>query len=162
VHHIVDRRRRPGRIKQLLVDVGLPSDDAFLRRRPRELSGGERQRAALARALACEPRVLILDEPVSALDASVRGQVLNLLLEIRRRTGLAMLIVAHDITLVGRLCSRVAVLAGGKLVEDGPSTRLLEAPSSAAAAQLLAAAGWLETGSARDGRASSRELGRPL
>jgi len=143
IHGLVPRSERRGRGKLLLGEVGLPGEDAFLDRFPRELSGGERQRVALARALASGPRALILDEPVSALDASVRGQVLNLLLELHESAGLAMLLIAHDVRLVARLCSRVAVMAGGRVVEEGPTREVLESPAHEATAELLAAARWL-------------------
>ncbi len=100
VHNLAPRAGRRERSRELLAEVGLPGEDAFLERLPRELSGGERQRVAIARALASGPEALILDEPVSALDVSVRGQVLNLLLELQRRTGMAMLVIAHDVLLV--------------------------------------------------------------
>jgi oligopeptide transport system ATP-binding protein len=143
VHGLVPRGERRGRGKLLLGEVGLPGEDAFLERSPRELSGGERQRVALARALASGPRALILDEPVSALDASVRGQVLNLLLDLQERTRLGMLLIAHDVRLVARLCSRVVVMAGGRVVEEGPTRKVLESPAHGATAELLAAARWL-------------------
>ncbi|TAM51695.1 MAG: ABC transporter ATP-binding protein [Acidobacteria bacterium] len=143
VHHLAPRAARRERIRELLAEVGLPGEDAFLARLPRELSGGERQRVAIARALASRPEALILDEPVSALDVSVRGQVLNLLLSLQRRTGMAMLVIAHDILLVERLCMRVLVLAAGRVVEEGPAARVLTRPAAAATAELLAAARWL-------------------
>ncbi len=143
VHRLVPRGGRRARGKKLLREVGLPGEDAFLDRFPRELSGGERQRVALARALASGPRALILDEPVSALDVSVRGQVLNLLLELHESAGLAMLLIAHDVRLVANLCSRVAVMAGGRIVEEGPTQKVLESPAHPATAQLVEAASWL-------------------
>ena len=143
VHRLVPRGERRSRGKVLLGEVGLPSDDAVLDRLPRALSGGERQRVALARALASGPRALILDEPVSALDVSVRGQVLNVLLELRERAGLAMLLIVHDVRLVARLCGRVAVMAGGRVVEEGPTRRVLENPAHSATLELLEAARWL-------------------
>jgi ABC-type glutathione transport system ATPase component len=143
VHGLVPRYERRKRGKHLLGEVGLPGEDAFFDRSPRGLSGGERQRVALARALASGPRALILDEPVSALDASVRGQVLNLLLDLQDRSGLAMLLIAHDVRLVARLCTRVAVMAGGRVVEEGPTRMVLESSAHEATAELLAAARWL-------------------
>ena len=144
VHRLVARGRRRERCLELLCGVGLPGEGGFLERLPRELSGGERQRLAIARALACEPELLILDEPVSALDVSVRGQVLNLLLELHRSTGLAMVVVAHDLRLVSRLCERVVVVADGKIVEEGEVRQVLSRPAHAVTAELLAAARWLE------------------
>ncbi len=139
------RRVGPGsarreRVAALLRQVGLPAGGGFLGRLPAELSGGERQRVALARALAGEPRVIVLDEPVSALDVSVRGQVLNLLLELQRDAGMAMLVITHDIGLVARLCGRVAVMAGGRVVEEGLPGEVLRHPRSQATAELLSAA----------------------
>ena len=143
VHRLCPRGERRGRGRLLLGEVGLPGEDAFFDRSPRELSGGECQRVALARALATGPRALILDEPVSALDASVRGQVLNLLLDLQERTQLAMLLIAHDVRLVARLCTRVAVMAGGRVVEEGPTRKVLESPIDPATVELGAAARWL-------------------
>jgi peptide/nickel transport system ATP-binding protein len=143
VHRLCHRGERRGRGKLLLGRVGLQGDDAFLERSPHELSGGERQRVALARALATSPRALILDEPVSALDASVRGQVLNLLLDLQELTRLAMLLIVHDVRLVARVCDRVAVMAGGRVVEEGPTRQVLERSTHEATAELLAAAHWL-------------------
>ena len=143
VHDLGARQGRRQRERLLLQEVGVSADEAFLQRRARALSGGERQRVALARALGCGPQALILDEPVSALDASVRGQVLNLLLDLHRRTGLAMLLIAHDVRLVARLCPRVAVMAGGRIVEEGATATVLKSPAHAATAELLSAARWL-------------------
>lgn len=143
VHGLVPRVGRRAHGKKLLRQVGLPGEDAFLGRSPRQLSGGERQRVALARALASGPRALILDEPVSALDASVRGQVLNLLLELHEIAGLAMLLIAHDVRLVANLCSRVAVMTAGRIVEEGPVQNVLASPAHPATARLLEAASWL-------------------
>jgi peptide/nickel transport system ATP-binding protein len=152
VHHLAPRKERRERSRALLAEVGLPGEDSFLARLPRELSGGERQRVAIARALASKPEALILDEPVSALDVSVRGQVLNLLLLLQRRTGMAMLVIAHDLLLVARLCTRVLVLSEGRVVEEGPAARVLTQPAVAVAAELLAAARWLAAGEPDDAR----------
>jgi ABC-type glutathione transport system ATPase component len=143
VHRLVPRGARRAHGNKLLREVGLPGENAFLDRFPRELSGGERQRVALARALASGPRALILDEPVSALDVSVRGQVLNLLMELHESAGLAMLLIAHDVRLLANLCSRVAVMAGGRIVEEGPTQKVLGSPGHPATARLLEAASWL-------------------
>lgn len=144
VHRLVARGRRRERCLELLCGVGLPGEGGFLERLPRELSGGERQRVAIARALACKPELLILDEPVSALDVSVRGQVLNLLLDLHRNTGLAMVVIAHDLRLVSRLCEKVVVISDGRIVEEGQVRQVLSRPGHAVTAELLAAAQWLE------------------
>jgi ABC-type microcin C transport system duplicated ATPase subunit YejF len=110
----------------LLALVGLSPDLAH--RYPHELSGGQRQRIALARSLAPAPRVLILDEPTSALDVPIRGQVVALLRELQTREGLTLLVVTHDLTLVGLLAHRVMVLAQGRVVEEGRAEAVLARP----------------------------------
>jgi peptide/nickel transport system ATP-binding protein len=100
---------------------------------------------------------LILDEPVSALDVSVRGQVLNLLLDLHRRTGLAMMVIAHDVRLISHLCVRVAVVAEGRIVEEGPAGQVLGRPANPVTAELLASATWLETGRQAGPAIASRE-----
>ncbi|MEU4743970.1 ATP-binding cassette domain-containing protein, partial [Actinosynnema sp. NPDC023658] len=112
---------------ELLDQVGLPA--ALLSRRPHELSGGERQRVAIARALATGPRVLVCDEPVSALDAVARTRVLDLLDELRRRRGLALLLISHDLRVVRRMSDRVVVMRAGRVVEDGESHGPFERPA---------------------------------
>lgn len=141
VHRLVPAAGRDAAVAGLLREVGLPADPAFRAGRPGRLSGGEKQRLALARALACGPEVLILDEPVAALDASVRGQVLNLLDALRSRRRTAMLLIAHDVALLGRACERLAVMAGGRLVEEGARDAVLSAPRHPETVRLLAAAG---------------------
>ncbi len=134
----VARDDRDGRIRSLAADVSL--DAALLARRPRELSGGQRQRLAIARALASEPDVLVADEPVSALDAAVRGTILDLLDRLRRERGLAVLVVTHDLEVVRRIADAVAVMRSGELVEQGPAARVLLDPQHAFTRELLAAA----------------------
>jgi len=109
-----------------LRDVGLA--DAHLQRLPRQLSGVECQRVAIARALVLEPRLLICDEPVSALDISIQAQILALLRELQRRLGLAVLFIAHDLSVVRYLCQRVAVMYRGRLVETGSADALFDQP----------------------------------
>ncbi|MBU1665033.1 MAG: dipeptide ABC transporter ATP-binding protein, partial [Gammaproteobacteria bacterium] len=117
---------RRARIAQLLDQVGLPGD--AVGRYPHEFSGGQRQRIAIARALAVQPKLLILDEPTSALDVSVQAQILNLLADLQAAHGLAYLFITHNLPVVGYLAQRVAVMRAGRIVEEGPAERLLTAP----------------------------------
>ena len=130
-----ERRRR---VAGLLAAVGLPGDAA--RRRPGAFSGGERQRVAIARALASDPELLLLDEPVSSLDAGVQAQILALIDELRGARRLAIVLVAHDLAVVRRVCDRVAVLFRGVVVEEGPAAVILDHPAHPYTAALRAAA----------------------
>jgi peptide/nickel transport system ATP-binding protein len=112
IHGIGQHRER---ISAILSKVGL--NDSFRYRYPHQLSGGQRQRVAIARALILEPRILLLDEPTSALDVSVQAEILNLLADLRQREGLTYLMVTHDLGVVAHLCSRVAVMQHGKVLE---------------------------------------------
>lgn len=113
-------------VRSLAARVGL--EPAHLGRFPHELSGGERQRVGIARALATSPRLLIADEPVSALDVSLRAQILNLLLDLCRQDGLALLLILHDLSLADRLADRVLVMYHGRIVEQGESEKVLRRP----------------------------------
>jgi oligopeptide/dipeptide ABC transporter ATP-binding protein len=124
--HGMGASEREARVAHLLERVRLAP--ALASRRPHELSGGQRQRVGLARALALEPELLLLDEPVSALDVSVQAQVLGLLGELRESLGLSYLLIAHHLAVVRKLCDRVAVLFAGRIVEEGPRDRLFGDP----------------------------------
>lgn len=123
------------RIEEVLAEVGLGPD--AMDRYPREFSGGERQRIAIARALAPRPKVLFGDEPVSALDLSTRAQILRLLLELRERHGLSLVLVSHDLAVIGQSCAEVMILKDGALVEHGPVPTVFATPRTGYARQLL-------------------------
>src|SRR5262249_2397083 len=114
------------RARRLMVLVGLSPD--VLDRYPHQFSGGQRQRIAIARALAMEPRLLIADEPVSALDVSVQAQVLKLLDDVRQRFELAVLFITHDLRVAAQVCDRIAVMQRGVVVEQGPTSDLFAQP----------------------------------
>jgi oligopeptide transport system ATP-binding protein len=127
VHKLVNGRgRRRDRVAEVLSDVGL--DTSMMERYPASFSGGQRQRIAIARALAVRPRMLVCDEPVSALDVSVQAQVMNVLSDLHENNGVTILFVAHDLAVVQQLCSRVSVLRTGTIVEEGPTREVFSTP----------------------------------
>ena len=123
------------RIAEALESVGLPADSA--RRYPHEFSGGQRQRIAIARAVVSRPRVLLADEPVSALDVTTRVQVLELLDRLRRENGLSLVMVSHDLTAIASACDRTVVLQNGRVVEQGATASVLHAPQNPYARALV-------------------------
>ncbi len=131
-----ERRAVDARVRELFDQVGLSA--AYIRRLPSSLSGGERQRVAIARALSVEPKLIIFDEPVSALDVSVQAQVLNLLSELRRELGLSYLFITHDLAVVRQVVERVYVCHRGLVVESGPIEQVLEQPRHAYTMKLIA------------------------
>jgi oligopeptide/dipeptide ABC transporter ATP-binding protein len=138
VHGIVSKKERETQIRQLLELVGLTLD--HLNRYPHEFSGGQRQRICIARALALRPKLVIADEPVSALDVSIQAQILNLLVQLQTEFNLTYLFISHDLSVVRHLCDRIAVMYLGRIVEFGESKKVYDHPLHPYTEALMAAA----------------------
>jgi oligopeptide/dipeptide ABC transporter ATP-binding protein len=145
-----DRDSRRQRVTQLLAQVGL--DPAAADRYPHEFSGGQRQRIGIARALAVEPRLIVCDEVVSALDVSVQAQVVNLLASLQKELGLAYLFIAHDLAVVEHLSHRIVVMYLGRIVEEGTSAQVCRSPVHPYTRALLSAVPSPDPGASREAR----------
>lgn len=131
------REEMKRRTVALMAQVGLSSD--MLQRSPTQLSGGQRQRLAIARALALEPKLLILDEALSALDCSIQAQIANLLMELQRNLGMTYLFITHDLAMAAHLADEIAVMYRGRIMEQGPTQKVLRSPTQEITKHLLAA-----------------------
>jgi peptide/nickel transport system ATP-binding protein len=159
-HGLARGSARLERIASLLEMVGLSPD--HMMRFPHEFSGGQRQRIGIARALAVEPKLIVADEPVSALDVSVQAQVLNLMQELRTRLGLAMLFISHDLDVVELMCDRVAVLYLGRIMEIGSTQDICTSPRHPYTRALMAASPKAEPGAPRPERLLKGDIPSPL
>lgn len=135
--HDLPRADREAEATRLLEMVGLSA--RYVRAYPRQMSGGQRQRVAIARALAMQPRIVVADEPVSALDVSLRGQILNLLADLGAAHGLTSIMISHDLSVVRQYCSRVIVMSKGRIVEEGDPERIFNDPQHSYTQELVSA-----------------------
>jgi oligopeptide/dipeptide ABC transporter ATP-binding protein len=159
-HETLDRGTVDARIRELLDFVGLPARAATLF--PHEFSGGQRQRIAIARALAVSPKLIVLDEPVSALDVSIRAQILNLLRDLQEQLGVSYLFIAHDLAAIAHMSHTIAVMYLGKIVEIGPAAAVARAPKHPYTQALFAAALPSHPDEARDDMVIPGEVPSPL
>ena len=161
VHGVAKGREAQDRVATLLGHVGLSPD--YAQRYPHEFSGGQRQRIAIARALALNPKIIIADEAVSALDVSIQAQIVNLLLDLQAEFGLSFLFISHDMAIVERVSHRVAVMFLGQIVEIGPRRAVFENPRHAYTRKLLAAVPIADPARRRDKTGlSSEEIPSPI
>jgi len=160
VHSIGTRRDREAKVRDLLETVGFNPD--FTNRYPHEFSGGQRQRIGIARALALNPRLIVCDEPVSALDVSIQAQILNLLKDLQQDLGLSYLFVAHDLAVVRTMSDDIAVMNQGKLVETGPAAEVYANPREDYTKALLAAVPVPDPRRMRERKRERRKLGHAI
>jgi peptide/nickel transport system ATP-binding protein/oligopeptide transport system ATP-binding protein len=160
LHDIVPARQRRGRVEELLAMVGLRPQLAA--RYPHEFSGGQRQRIVVARALAVDPKVIVCDEAVSALDVSIRAQILNLLKELQGRLGLAYIFISHDLSVVKHIADRIAVMYLGRIVETGPADAIFSDPRHPYTRALLSAIPVASPGARRERRLLEGDVPSPI
>jgi oligopeptide/dipeptide ABC transporter ATP-binding protein len=160
IHSKLNRNERSERITELLEMVGLDETQRF--RYPHQFSGGQRQRIGIARALAVNPQLIIADEPVSALDVSVQAQVINLLMEIQRKTNIAFLFIAHDLAVVEHISSRIMVMYLGKIVEIGPAKIICSKPRHPYTSALLSAVPTVDADKRKDRTILTGDVPSPI
>ena len=132
---VKDKNELTGRVNDMLLRVGL--DETYARRRPSQLSGGQRQRISIAAALIAGPRLIIADEPLSALDVTIQAQIMKLLLELKNELGLTYIFISHDIDVVYQMCDRIMVMKDGHVIESGETEELFSDPKEAYTRQLI-------------------------